>query len=95
MGGGSQRNWRESKNGRWFKGTKLELSLKGRNRTSHVKTEGRHFWQREQDVQRCTDERELGTLSMAKIAVKGWREGELARQAGREHKSHAKQRGTK
>lgn len=31
---------------------KLELSIEGQNRISHVKTEGRHLWQREQDVQR-------------------------------------------
>ena len=40
VGGG--RSWR-----RWFKGMKLELNSEGQNRISHMKTEGRYFWQRE------------------------------------------------
>ena len=40
VGGG--RSWR-----RWLKGMKLELNSEGKNRISHMKTEGRHFGQRE------------------------------------------------
>lgn len=59
---------------------KLELSTEGQNKISHVKTEGRHFQQREQNVQRSIEKREPGTLRMAKqIARKGWGEGKLAR----------------
>lgn len=74
----------------FFKRLKLELSIEGQNRISHVKTEGRHFWQREQNVQRSIDKKQLGTLSMAKqIARKGWGEEKLAQKL--EHKSHGKQ----
>ena len=45
-----------------------------------MKTGGRHFWQREWDVQRRIDACELSTLSMAKRTVtKGWGEKKLAR----------------
>lgn len=63
-----------------FKEMKLELSTEGQNKISHVKAVERHFQQREQNVQRGIEERQLGTLLTAKqIAWKGWGEGKLVR----------------
>lgn len=77
----------------FFKRLKLELSIEGQNRISHVKTEGRHFRQREQNVRRSVDKKQLGTLSMVKqIARKGRGEGKLAQKL--EHKSRGKQHNT-
>lgn len=60
----------------FFKGMKSELSTEGQNRMSLVKTERRCFRQREQNVQRRTDKREIRILSMAEqIARNGWGEG--------------------
>lgn len=59
-----------------------------------MKTEGRDFRQREQNVRRSIDKKQLGTLSMAKqIARKGWGKGKLAQKL--KHRSHGKQHDTK
>lgn len=60
----------------FFKGMKLELSTEEQNRMSFVKTERRRLRQREQNVQRRIDKREIRILSMAEqIARNGWGEG--------------------